>query len=251
MADEIQSIMKTLASVKKLALGLALGGLFAWQAGATVAYNNPTTVNVGNIQTPSAWVLGNEFNVNSTISVTAVGAFDYQANGFGGSDVQVAIYQLSDGIWNQVAGTFHDFTGTAGSQSYYVGSSAFNTLSTPVDLGVGTYAVVAANIGTSVNPDWNWNLGAGGPGTTFQNTTTAISMTSPNFAFYQSGTSLGPTLSGVSYGAWGAPNPTFGAGTFDFNFTPVPEAAGFALAGVALLGLVYVGRAYSQKLKVA
>jgi len=39
----------------------------------------------------------------------------------------------------------------------------------------------------------------------------------------------------------------YGAGTF----APVPEAAGFALAGVGLLGLVYVGRCYRQKLQLA
>ena len=38
--------------------------------------------------------------------------------------------------------------------------------------------------------------------------------------------------------------PRYGAGNADF--APVPEAAGFALAGVGLLGLVYVGRCYRQ-----
>lgn len=39
-----------------------------------------------------------------------------------------------------------------------------------------------------------------------------------------------------------------GAGTFDF--TPVPEASQFAIAGVGLLGLVYVGRCAYQRRKV-
>jgi hypothetical protein len=37
-----------------------------------------------------------------------------------------------------------------------------------------------------------------------------------------------------------SPISVFAAGTFDF--TPVPEAATFGLAGVGLLGLMYIGR---------
>jgi len=61
--------------------------------------------------------------------------------------------------------------------------------------------------------------------------------------------------SGGSYGiaesfGSGFTNPNSG-GTFTLSLVPVPEASTFAVAGVALLGLVYVGRCYARKLKVA
>ena len=74
-------------------------------------------------------------------------------------------------------------------------------------------------------------------------------MAGGNYSFYASGSTLGGTLTGLTFGNWGTPEPTFGAGTFEF--TPVPEAAGFAVAGVALLGIVYIGRCYTQRRKLA
>lgn len=248
--------MKIGNGIQKLALALAIGGLMGSSASAIIAYNTPTspTLAPAGIQASgAAYILGNEFTVNQSINVTAVGAFDSLLNGFGGTGVQVAIYQLTAGVWNQVTGTAHTFTGTPGN---YSGSSSFYNLSSAVALGLGTYAIVAANYGNADNPDWNRNLALGAPtsqGTTFQTTTAAISIGGGNgfSSFYANGTTIGSTLGALTYGTWGTPNPTFGAGTFEFNLTPVPEAGSFAVAGVGLLGFVYIGRCYVQRRKLA
>jgi hypothetical protein len=240
--------MKTNNILKKIGLGLAIASALVFHASAIVAYDSPTTVNPVNIQSSGGpFILGNEFNVNSAISVTAIGAFNYLGGGFlSASPVQVAIYQLTGSTWSQVAGTAVTFNGPASSYSY-VGYNAFSSLGSSVTLGNGTYAIVAANYGTVANPDWNRNQNLGTPanqGTTFQNGGGAISMPGGSeTGFYSSGSTLAGTLAGLTFGNWGSPLPTFGAGTFDFtSLTPVPEVDTFAIAAVSMLGLVFIGR---------
>jgi hypothetical protein len=239
--------MKSINLVKKFLTAAAIASALTWQASAIIAYDSPSGITVG-LQGGGPWILGNEFQVNSPISVTSIGAFNSGAGGFG-SAAEVAIYSLSAGTWSQVPGTFVSFSGGPGGYTY-VGDNAFSSIA-PVSLGLGTYAIVAANYGDP-NPDFNANTGAGVPRTTFQTATTAISMTGTangSTAFYDSGTSLGLSLPGsISYGGFGGGDPTFGAGTFDFA---VPEASQFALAGIALLGLVYFGRCYVLRTKLA
>jgi hypothetical protein len=227
----ISKSMKTLAGVAVATL------LVASQAQAIIAYSYPTTM-VGN-QSGGPYILGNEFVVNSPISVTAVGAFE--SGGSLGATVPVALYQLSGTTWNQVGGTYESFSGTVGT---LVGNNArFQNLASPVTLNAGTYAIVAANYGAPGAMNWNNNVSPVGGPITFNTGAGAITMAGPSVsAFWASGSTLGPTLSGVNEGNWEYPNPTFAGATFDFNFTPVPEVAHFALAGVGLLGLVYVGR---------
>jgi hypothetical protein len=236
--------MKKHDILKKIGLGLAISALAAYQASAIVAYNTPTGVTAAGLQTDGPYILGNEFNVNSAISVTAIGAFNYSGTGFS-SPVQVAIYRLITGTWTQVGGTAATFSGSY-SPSSYVGGNVFTTLGSSVTLGLGTYAIVAANYGTVANPDWNSSLDPGAAANQrpiFQNGGGAISMPSGlETAFYSSGSSLGGSLSGLTTGNWGSPNPAFGAGTFQFNLTAVPEADTFAIAAVSMLGLVFIGR---------
>jgi hypothetical protein len=240
--------MKTQVMLKKIGLGLLVSSVALLNASAIVAYDSQSTVSSANIQnTGGPFILGNEFNVNSAISVTAIGAFDYLAGGFSSaSPVQVAIYQLTGSTWNQVAGTAVTFNGPASSYSF-VGYNAFSTLGSSVTLGDGTYAIVAANYGTAANPNWNRNLNLGTPanqGTTFQDGGGLISIPGGSeSAFYSSGSTLAGTLSGLTVGNWGNPLPAFGAGTFDFtSLTPVPEVDTFAIASVSMLGLVFIGR---------
>jgi hypothetical protein len=227
---------------------IALSCLVSWQANAVIAYSTPTTLNSGNLQSGGPFILGNMFSVNSPINVTAIGAYDRSQNGFSGLGVQVAIYSLSGSTWSLVSGTLQSFLGSQPGGSY-VGDSSFKSI-TPVSLALGTYAIVAANYGTSGNQNWNANLGVGNtPRVEFQNTSTAISMTGPNSAFYGSGATLPGTLSGLTSGSRGTPYPSFGAGNFDF--TPVPEASEFAVIGVGVLGLLYLGRAYLLRFRLA
>jgi len=229
--------MTTCNVVKKLALGVALSGLFAWQAGATIAYNFPG--NLQGSQPDGTYTLGNEFQVTTPITVTALGAFDPNRAAFN-SAVDVAIYSIT------LSGTSISSISLAtpvaifsGSQSVFDGSTAIQAIA-PVTLGVGTYMVVANNYGIAgafqdYNQYWQQPPGA--------------SQVSPNTIPGVTFTSVGywNTGSGWNYDPVGNSTPRYGAG----NFVVVPEAGGFALAGVALLGLVYVGRCYRQKLQLA
>ena len=237
--------MKTHNIFKKVGLGLLISSMALFNASATVAYDTPTgaSVNAAGVQnTGGPFILGNEFNVNSAISVTAIGAFNYSGTGFS-SPVQVAIYQLITGTWTQVGGTAVTFSGS----SYtYVGGNAFSSLGSSVTLGLGTYAIVAANYGTAANPDWNSGYNTPTPANqrpTFNGGGVISMPTGVETAFYSSGSTLGGTLSGLTTGNWGSPTyPAFGAGTFEFNLTAVPEADKFAIAAVSMLGLVFIGR---------
>ena len=221
--------------------------LVAAQARAIVAYNFPVTPD--RTSTSGSFELANIFQVGSqNILVTKVGAADYGAPGFVG-DVPVAIYSWTGSQWNQVSGTYFDFTGTP---SDLEGGARFHTLATPVALNAGgVYAIFGANFGAN-NPYWN----ASGTHTDINGAATfgggsAITMGAvfggnPDRGWFTAGSTLPGNISGgnlVNYGStlFGAPGtPSYAGPTFDF--TPVPEAAAFGAASIGLLGLVYIGR---------
>jgi hypothetical protein len=242
--------MKTLNSVKKLALCAALGGLSVWQASATVVYDQPVGL-LGNDQSGNSqyYEVGNEFQVNTPGIVSAIGMFNPILAGFGSATISVAIFQDVGGTWTIVPNTLTYFTGTpAGTFS---GASLMQSIA-PVTLDAGIYAIVAGGGGTVANGYWNYSQpGPGALSQTFNTVGGALSQI--NQAQWAFSGSADPTLTQWPIEGGGGANGVFmspyGAGNMDF--TPVPEAAGFALAGVAMLGLVYAGRAYSQKLKVA
>jgi len=249
--------MKTFNVMKKLALGVALTGLFVWQAGAIVAYNYPSTLAAAQPD-PGPYSLGDVFAVTTPISVTALGAFDPSGASFGPVGVEVAIYNITTGV---VGGTLvTPVVSFSGTQSLLPSTSTAMTAINPVTLGPGIYMVVANNYGAAgalqdYNPAWENGTYPGSPSHTGPNGASANDAYGvifvPGGGYFQSSSALGSTLGGSwtfdNYYALSAPR--YGAGNFDF--TAVPEAASFALAAVALLGLVYVGRAYSQKLKLA
>jgi hypothetical protein len=252
--------MKKLTSVKKLALGLAIGGLFAWQAGATLAYNFPTTL-PGAQPDNGPYSLGNEFTVTAPISVTALGAFDPAGASFGAVGVDVAIYSITlSGTAITGGSLVTPVVNFSGTQTLLPGTSTAMTDITPVTLGAGTYMVVANNYGAAgalqdYNPAWANGSYPSSPSSTGVNGASANNAYGVTFVpgggYFQNSSPLNPSL-GAGYGydnLFAGSAPRYAAGNFDF--TPVPEAAGFALAGIAMLGLVYIGRAYSQKLKVA
>jgi hypothetical protein len=178
-----------------------------------------------------------------------MGAFDNGAQGFP-TAVNVAIYK-TDGT--MVAGTLMNFPVgyTAGE---YVGNTEFRPI-TPVQLNANTtYRIVAGDY---------WQLGVT-PGSRYfdENLDTGPIQPAGNVTLGFNGAGL-ITLGGNYYatGTIGGPNPLtwtgtdpttgggprFAAGSFDF--TPVPEASQFAVAGVGLLGLVYIGRCAWQRRK--
>ena len=233
--------MRTWNSMKTSGAVLIATLLAAAQAQAIIAYNFPSGLVGNQTVVTDPLILGNEFKVNSAINVTAVGAFE-NGNGIFEAVIPVAIYNYSGGTWSQVAGTYTTFSGAVGTPN---GSAKFQNLVAPVTLSPGTYAIVAANYGFATGErNWNANETPGANRATFQNSSTAISMDAAYTSFYATGTSLNPTLSGLSEGSWtgtwAAGTPTFAGATFEF--TPVPEAAHFAMAGIGLLGLVYIGR---------
>jgi hypothetical protein len=213
------------------------------QAQATIAFDMPIGL-AGNDTYASAhgqtyYEVGNEFTVVKAGLVTQVGVFDYNHDGFGTATIPVAIFQKIGSTWSQVAGTYHQFSGSAAANTY-VNSEAMYTLPTAVTLNVGgVYAIVAGGGGTTANPYWNSTQPAPGPlAPAFNSAGGALAQANQAGWYLTTGAAdIGLTKWPSAVGAYTSP---YGAGTF--NFTPVPEAAAFGAAGVGLLGLVYVGR---------
>jgi hypothetical protein len=238
---------------QRICRGVALAALLvAAQARAIVAYDYPDTL-VANHNDFEPLILANRFDVISPINVTAVGAFDSGNNGFfNGATavaVPVAMYQLTDpshDLWSQVAGTIDTFTGKSGSltgPTTQVGSALFQNLDQTVTLTPGTYAIVAANYGTTGVHYWGWSSNPSGVVPTFTSDSSVEMGNSLNNG--NNGINLGssfpadPLFLGPGFTA-SSPIPSFAGATFEFE--PVPEAATFGAAGVGLLGLVYIGR---------
>ena len=208
----------------------ALAALFALSAQGVIVYNNPGN-QIGNEQVPAPLTLGMDFQVNPISGgyVTAMGAFDNGLDGFA-SPITVGIFDVGSGL--PVAGTVVTLFGA----EPLSGSSRMLTVGSPVFLGAGVYSVVASSYGNIGGFERNYNsVNVGSPGApSFNNGGGALTMLG-----HRESIAGGFSMPGSSFFSGGA-NPAFGAGTFDF--TPVPEAEAFALAGVALLGIVYIGR---------
>jgi hypothetical protein len=147
----------------------------------------------------------------------------------------------------------------SGSYIPLLGTSTAMQDITPVTLGAGTYMVVANNYGVGgALADYN---------PYYDLPTSQISANSAyGVTFTANGYYLGNgnSLNNIAYpgdgplptsfiGGWNASNvgqtPEFGAGNFEF--TAVPEPSSFAIAGVALLGLVCIGRCNLRRHKLA
>ncbi len=147
--------MTTCNAVKKLALGVVLCGLFAWQASATLAYNFPGPTGAGAApgnQTDGPYTEGTVFTVNSSpVVVDALGVIDPGGVAFS-SPVEVAIYSvvldlrprtiITDASLVSPVATFNP-----GLQTLSPGTETAIQSISPVSLGVGTYMIVAENVG--------------------------------------------------------------------------------------------------------
>jgi hypothetical protein len=238
--------MKTWNSVKVIG-GVAVATLLMGaQAQAIVAYNFPA--NLPGNQAAGPFSLGTVFDVNSPIAVGKLGAFDPGGAEFAGAGVQVGIYRVTLSGNNLSLGTLVTPVATfVGAQTLLQNSSTVMQDITRTTLGAGTYMVVANNYGVGgslVNYNPYYDGGPSGPNAASANPAYGVTFTGT--AFFNSSGSLASTINGWSYDGTGqyytgTPEaPRYGAGNFDF--TPVPEAATFGVAGVGLLGLVYIGR---------
>jgi hypothetical protein len=229
--------MKASKAALKIALVATVCLTLAGPAKAVIAYQNPTG-NYGNSTGPNVYSVGMDFTVGSAgIIVTQLGAFDNNQDGLT-AGVTVAIYRTSN---QQVMGSASFAAGTGAT---LINGSRFLDV-TDFTLTAGTYRIVAAGYGgdtsgrerlfTEENPNSiTIGTGTGGGITSFGGNT---------YAFTSGQTLVYPTLTGPGT------VPGYAAGTFDF--TPVPEASQFAVAGAGLLGLVYVGRCALQRRKQA
>ena len=222
--------MKKHDILKKIGLGLAISALAACQASAIVAYSNQGVVaNESSTGGNGPYALGNDFTVNQAISVTAIGAFLGGGSSMVAS-VPVAIYNIT--LNAIVAGTTVTFA-SGSSGDFQANGSAFRNI-TPVTLIAGdVYSIVAANYGQGGAPYW-WNNNQGGTLPTFNTGGGLITLGGGRY-------SPGNTLTFPTTAIALTPGiPAYGAGTFEF--TAVPEVETFAIAGVSMLGLVFIGR---------
>jgi hypothetical protein len=182
--------------------------------------------NVGVVgqQNNGPWALGNDFTVNTPITVTALGAFDSGSDGIFTSPVDVALYDADSGaLVSQVVNFSTASPGVA------IGGSRFKDLVVSLNLPAGFHgSIVGSNYGgaggTEVNgnaflqtPNWSLNTGGG-----------AISLTTSG-RYVSSTTSVFPTTLFLNGG-----NPLFAAGTF--AFVPIPEPGEYAAwTGLALV----------------
>jgi hypothetical protein len=195
--------------------------------------------------------LGTVFTVNQAINVTGLRVFDNGMNGIGGiNGVEVAIYVLNsftildpanpatwDSGFSQASHVFQstDETADAATGTRYATASA--------TLSPGTYLIVANRMGDTAAgaSEQNYNYGTAAPGNQYSITTD----TGGGLVTYGRSVFSDTEVSGFFFsGLWqldpSTASPNYAAGNFDF--TAVPEAEHFALAGVGLLGLVYFGR---------
>ena len=167
--------------------------------------------------------LGMDFDVNSAILITSLGAFDSGLDGFNEFGIQVGIFDRGTGF---LIGTSATISGEDPNQ----GQSRFVDIDDFV-LGPGQYSIVAFGF-SSLNQ--NGNSGLGGSGPTQDTGGGAISFIGSGRydSTLSAGFSLPSTLDG-------GPTNRYDAGTFTFT-TAVPEPGEWAmmLAGIGMIGLL-------------
>jgi hypothetical protein len=164
-----------------------------------------------------------DFQVNSPILVTSLGAFDNgtvsNLDGVSGNGVTVAIFNVATGL--QVGGSAL-FT-RSGSYNQ-IGGDAFQDVTSFI-LGPGEYSIVSVN-------DRNFNASGSPNGfQTLDNLGGAITVNGPSR--YDSSTALGlPTIID------GPPANRYDAGTFMASAVPEPSTWAMMILGFAAIGFV-------------
>jgi hypothetical protein len=193
-------------------------------AAATIAYMDPA--DVGN----QIWngSLGQDFTVNSPITVTELGVFDSGQTGTIGGTLEVAIFS-SSGTQETPTVTFSGTTGTL------VGGDLFLSLATPITLAPGNYSVTTAGwdaniLNGNMNCVGNPACGTtGGPFTPPTLNTGGGAITFTGVGFLSGG--------GLQYLGPIAPYPPteFNAGSFQFTTVPEPGMMLELALGVLLI----------------
>lgn len=251
--------MNILGRMAVMASVSAFTGIATMSSEAAVAYDfTPGGNALAGNQTDGAYALGSAFTVNSPILVNGLRVFDGGTAGVG-TGLEVSIYSvgyLGDGTTinsgSLIPGLSASFAGE--SQDYDAATGTRYQSITSVQLNPGTYMVVANRMGTGgVASEVNYNAGlpvGGGTAITTDDGGGLVSFgnnycnyAEPAFAFVSwAGSTAEWHLDSAAY------VPLYAAGNFDF--TAVPEAHHFAMAGAGLMGLVYVGRCALQRRKV-
>jgi hypothetical protein len=186
-----------------------------------IAFDAPTGVAANQfISNP----LGLDFNVNTSIKITALGVFDSGQDGLAFSQV-VRIYNRA------TEASVADVTIPAGASATLNGGSRFVTLTTPLVLPAGFLGSVVAEINTT---DGNWNS-HGGSGVSVLNTGGgAISYVGVG-RVSDSGPAVYPSRLD------GGPANRYLAGSFIFSVIPEPAEWMLLASGLAVL-LVWARR---------
>lgn len=205
--------LKAKLSSVAIAVVMATGA----QAG-TVAFD----VSGGVFGTTGDATLGYEFSVNSTVSITELGYFDFQSDGFAASHTV--------GIWDAMGALLASTTLASGMSGTLIDGFRYQSLTSALTLGVGTYRIGGTNGGMA------------DVYSQFRNVTNNTPFLTHGQSYVGWGAGLSrPTTTYDDAGAYFGPNMIVSPAA-----VPVPAALPLLLAGIAGLGLM--GRRRKQRM---
>ena len=198
---------------------------------ASLAVAAPITAYIPGASTGSqAWAgnLGMDFDVSSSVNVSALGAFGPRSGFSQGTTISVGIF---DRVTGSAVTPSLSFTGVSGIFDL-ASHSWFQALNVPVLLGPGGYSVVA--VGYNSN-DHNGNSG---------NITDPVGSTNGGGLLTFVGGSRYDGSGSLAFPGIidGGPANRYYAGNFQFDAAAVPEPGTYAMMGLGLLGLAALRR---------
>jgi hypothetical protein len=235
--------------MKRLILGLAAAGLLLVgvpeaKAGIQAYFTSNTTGN-------QSWGgnLGLDFNVNSAITVTQLGAFDSGGNGFlVGSDEIPTV-----GLYRRLTGgdPSNDHTGTlltsvtiVGTEGTLSGNYRFVDLPAPLTLQPGFYSVVAVGfIGVNLNLNENFH-----DGSLIQTNDGGGLLSFVGSGRFDGNETLDYPFLTTDQQGFNTSSHVFGGGSFIFT-AAVPEPSTLTLLGLGTLGMF--GCAWRRRRRIA
>jgi hypothetical protein len=166
--------------------------------------------------------LGLDFQVLSPITITELGVFDSGGDGLSSSSLTVQVFSTSDFTTALASATI-----PSGTVASLMGGYRFSMLGMPLDLGLGSYSVVASGF-TSADPEGNRNLG-------FQ---ALVTDNGGGFISFTSSRYGNPLLPGVIDGPCaGQAQACYAAGSFKFEAQQEPPTSMPAPATLPVVAL--------------